>query len=113
MPDLSHEACERLFPFHVALDAELRVSGLGRSLRRLLPAEALGQPFAELFVVERPVLPELTLPAMLARQDVVWLVAVRGRELRLRGELVTSAGGAMFAGSPWLTDLAQVAQLVG
>lgn len=108
MAELSHEACARLFPFHVVLDAALRVVALGPSLWRLLPVDACGRGFAEVFAVERPVLGELTLPALLARQDALWLLAVRESELRLRGQVVPCGEGAMFVGSPWITEPAQL-----
>ncbi|MBZ5707857.1 sensor histidine kinase [Nannocystis pusilla] len=107
---LFREQCERLFPFSILVDDELKTLELGRSLRRLMPGDAAGKPFDELFAVERPVLPELTLAALLARQDSVVLLKVRELELRLRGEVVEVDGGALFVGTPWLTETSQVSR---
>jgi len=107
---LFREQCERLFPFSILVDDLLQTLELGRSLRRLMPAESIGKPFDELFEVERPVLTELSLPALLGRKDTVVLLAVRGLELRLRGEVVEVDGGALFVGTPWLTEMSQVSQ---
>lgn len=108
MPELKREQCERLFPFHVGFDAELRVTALGRSLRRLLPGDALGRGLLELFTLERPSIAAPGLAALLGRQNAVFLLAVRGRPLRLRGEVVEAPDGALFVGAPWLTDLGQM-----
>ena len=108
MPELAREQCERLFPFHVAFDGGLRVTALGRSLARLLPEGWLGRGLLELVAVERPVMAEPTFATLVARKEQVFLLAVCGRELKLRGEVVEVAGGAMFVGAPWLTDLGQV-----
>jgi signal transduction histidine kinase len=108
---LFREQVERLFPFAILVDEELKTLELGRSLRRLLPAGSVGRPLAELFTVERPVLPELTLAALLARQDAVVLLAGREHALQLRGEVVEVDGGALFVGTPWLTEPSQVSAL--
>ncbi|WP_434420876.1 sensor histidine kinase [Nannocystis pusilla] len=106
---LLREQCERLFPFSIYLDEEMRILDLGRSLRRLMAADVSGRPFDEWFVIDRPVLEELSLAALLARKDSVVLLQVRDLDLRLRGEIVEVDGGALFVGTPWLTELGQVA----
>ncbi|MCY1010783.1 HAMP domain-containing sensor histidine kinase [Nannocystis pusilla] len=106
---LLREQCERLFPFSISLDEEMRILDLGRSLRRLMAADVSGRPFDEWFVIDRPVLEELSLKALLARKDSVVLLQVRDLDLRLRGEIVEVDGGALFVGTPWLTELGQVA----
>lgn len=106
--ELNREQCERLFPFHVGFDAELRVTALGRSLRRMLPGDAVGRGLGELFTLERPGIATPSLAAILARQSAVFLLGVRERPLRLRGEVVEVEGGALFVGAPWLTDLGQM-----
>jgi anti-anti-sigma regulatory factor len=108
MTELKREQWERLFPFHVGFDATLRVTALGRSLRRLVPDDALGRGLLELFTLERPVIEPPSLAAILARQSAVFLLGVRERPLRLRGEVVTLADGALFVGAPWLTELGQM-----
>jgi signal transduction histidine kinase len=106
---LFREQCERLFPFSIWLDEELNVLELGRSLLRLLPPGSVGRPLAELFVVERPALSEPTLATLLAGRDSFVLLALRDRDLRLRGEVLEIDGGALFVGTPWLTEVGQVA----
>lgn len=108
MTELKREQWERLFPFHVGFDATLRVTALGRSLRRLVPDDALGRGLLELFTLERPVIEPPSLAAILARQTAVFLIGVRERPLRLRGEVVALADGALFVGAPWLTELGQM-----
>ncbi|WAS94280.1 sensor histidine kinase [Nannocystis punicea] len=106
---LFRDQCERLFPFSIHLDEEMQILELGRSLRRLMAADVSGRPFDEWFVIDRPVLEELSLKALLARKDSVVLLQVRDLDLRLRGEIVEVDGGALFVGTPWLTEMSQVA----
>jgi hypothetical protein len=106
--DLHPAQCERLFPFHVAFDEALRVTSLGRALRRQLASDALGRGLAELFSIVRPALAEPNLAAVLGRKDAVFLLGVRGRPLKLRGEVVECGDGGLFVGAPWLTELGQL-----
>lgn len=108
MPSLRHEQCEQLFPFHVGFDAELRITSLGRSLTRKLPGDALGRGLLELFTIDRPKIPEPSLTTILGRVSAVFLLGVRERPFQLRGEVVEVEGGALFVGTPWLTDVMQM-----
>lgn len=106
--DLNTEQCEKLFPFHVAFDGALRVTSLGRALRRQLSDDAIGRGLVELFSIVRPALTVPSLSTLLARKDAVFLLGVRGKPLKLRGEVVECLDGALFVGTPWLTELGQL-----
>ncbi len=51
---LSGARLERAFPFHLSLDAELRIRGRGASLGKAMPALNEGMPLAGCFEVSRP-----------------------------------------------------------
>lgn len=106
--NLNTEQCGKLFPFHVAFDGALQVTSLGRAIRRQLPGDAIGRGLGELFSIVRPALTVPSLPRLLARKDAVFLLAVRGKPLKLRGEVVEYRDGALFVGTPWLTELGQL-----
>lgn len=104
MPQLSSTHCERLFPFYVAFDRELRILAVGRALRRLLPKEGAAAHLLELFSIERPALPQPSYKTLIARTKLLFILALRDHKLRLRGEILETEEGGFFIGTPWLTD---------
>ncbi|MCA9714500.1 MAG: STAS domain-containing protein [Myxococcales bacterium] len=109
-PTLSASLFERAFPFHLALDEQLRVLQRGESLARVLPALREGDALAQHFTLARPQLDALSLATLRARQDALFLLRARARPLTLRGQMICEgdAPAALFLGSPWITDAAQL-----
>ncbi len=97
-PQLFAEA----FPFHFAIDTDLRIVQCGRSLTKLCPAMREGAVFADIFQIVRPPL-ELHFENLrsIARQSVV--LATASREVILRGQFVELSPVLVFLGSPWIT----------
>lgn len=108
---LPPDAFASAFPFHFAVDPELRFRQVGRSLTRLCPDVA---PRVLLPGVLRVLRPETQ-----GQPDFAWLVAQRSHlvvfqhattGLQFRGQLFLCERDQVlvFAGSPWLTDAAQL-----
>jgi hypothetical protein len=107
MPEDWAELLDRLMPFHLRIDRELRVVRTGWLLRRVAPALEPGQPLLEhLEMQPRPM--EATFTG-LSTQMAGRLVILRMQEplIQIRGCFVPLPGGAelLFAGSLWVTDL--------
>lgn len=94
---------DALFPFHVAFGADLRVTRVGRSLRKIVPQAVPGRAFDELFAPLRPAEPFAVEPLRNAGGRLYTIQAREG-QLVLRGQLQPFDAGAIFLGSPWLTD---------
>ncbi|XP_063229103.1 head-specific guanylate cyclase [Bacillus rossius redtenbacheri] len=106
----------RAFPWHAVLDRELRVVQLGAALRRLLggggSASPLGQPVARYLELRQPRGLELGFPAVLARANTPFVLAIRppcrrAEGLELKGQMVhcPESDSVLFVGSPFLDGL--------
>lgn len=101
---------EQVFPFHVAIDTASRITGVGRSMRKLCPGFAAGTPISELFQAERSatVLEFSQLSAAVGR---LWLLRLRPNSALLRGQWQHAGSGLVFLGSPWLGSTEEAHQL--
>ncbi|MFM8411154.1 MAG: PAS domain S-box protein, partial [Alphaproteobacteria bacterium] len=103
---------DRVFPFHVAFDRDLRLAGVGSTLARICPSAKVGLALGDVFVVRRP--EGITdFAGFLRNQRNLFLLVPVGTELVLRGQVLweESAETMLFLGSPWITDPAQIGQL--
>ena len=103
---------ERAFPFHLHLDAEMRVCGAGLSLRKACPSLQLGQPLLAQFHVRRP-------RGLVQADDwqrhlgeLCTLVSRQAPTVTLRGSAERAADGSLLLlVSPVLASLDEVAEL--
>lgn len=104
---------DRLFPFHLVLDRELRVLHAAPVIRRLLPSLKLGQALDEVFDTVRPHGPL----AGVARAELAdTLLILRSRHppaLVLKGQIVPLASGGEMAllASPRVADADEMRRL--
>lgn len=115
MSDDVHELrlLDRLLPFHVTVDASLRMTRLGPLLRRIAPTLREGEPLLDRFEIQ----PEPSRPTFecIAQELENRLVILRLDEpfVQIRGGFVpdSNTDGLIFAGSLWVTDLERLSQL--
>jgi hypothetical protein len=104
---------DRLLPFHVTVDAALRLVRIGPLLRRVAPGLREGEALTERFTIQ----PEPSQPTFeTLRQELDnRLVILRLDEpfVQIRGGFVPDphGDGLIFAGSLWVTELERLAQL--
>jgi signal transduction histidine kinase/ActR/RegA family two-component response regulator len=99
------------FPFHFVLDPQLRVLQVGAALGRLCPECAAGTRLADSFQVRRPVLPRVDFDSLGSHEASLFVLQRIQGTLRLRGEVVAQGPRLFFLGSPWVTEMADVARL--
>jgi signal transduction histidine kinase/CheY-like chemotaxis protein len=97
------------FPFHFALDRDLRIVQVGRSLARVCPDVAPGVALESVLHVERPHVP-LSHASLAQNTRLLFLLVHKQTGMQLRGQLqmVDAEGTLVFLGSPWLTDTAAI-----
>ena len=103
---LDSAALDRLYPFHLVVDAATRVIGAGRVIRRLLPELASMPLLHDVFVVERP-RGISGFDSLCEARDSPFLLIARSRNLvRLKGEFfpVADRDCAVFFTVLWFSD---------
>jgi signal transduction histidine kinase/HPt (histidine-containing phosphotransfer) domain-containing protein len=111
--ELSAAHVDRLFPFHLLLDEELRILACGSVLVRLLLDPApVGSPLAEHFRLHRPELP-LSLEVLRENSGRLLILGAFRLPLQLKGQIcqLQERGQLLFVGTPWLTDLEDLRRL--
>ena len=104
---------DRLLPFHVTVDASLRMVRIGPLLRRVAPGLKEGEALMQRFTIQ----PEPSQPTFEAVTQELdnRLVILRLDEpfIQIRGGFVPDphGEGLIFAGSLWVTELERLAQL--
>jgi signal transduction histidine kinase/DNA-binding response OmpR family regulator/HPt (histidine-containing phosphotransfer) domain-containing protein len=106
---LGPDLVDRLFPFLLAIDAELRVVKLGRGVAKICTGAESGAGLLDLFTIARPQL-QPTFEELATGDRGAFLLESRTTGLRLRGEMTRdpATGLVLFLGSPWFTDLARL-----
>ena len=109
---LSGDELERVFPFHLTIDRDLRVVEVGRSLVKIMPSLTPGTLLSDHFTVTRPQGP-LTYQHLRERaRDTCTLTAQR-HPLVLKGQIIVSESvtSLLFLGSPRITSADDLARL--
>lgn len=111
-PSLVLGDVDRVFPFHVAFDHDLRIAGIGSTLARICPSVREGGNFGEIFRVRRPEGVD-DFAGIVRNQRNLFLVAPVGTDLLLRGQMHWEEAQQvmLFLGSPWITDPEQIGKL--
>ncbi len=95
---------DKLFPFHVHTDAQLRVNHLGPGLSRLIPELRRGDLLPQFFKLVRPSVPFL--PEELRQSLGLLILLETPSGVTMRGQFqALESGGFLYLGSPWLNSL--------
>ncbi len=106
---LPPELVDRTFPFHVAFDVKGQVLQVGSVLQRLCP-DLAGSSISDTFEIIRPEAMPFDIERIKLHPRTVFVVQLRDRSLKLKGQMLAIDDGAMmFLGSPWITQLDELA----
>ncbi len=106
--NLSPDTFETLFPFHVEVGPNSRISGLGRSIQKTCPDLQIEQAFDDAFLPFRPV-DAFNLEELRSQVQTLFVIKTNGSGLSLRGQIIpTDEGGFAFLGSPWFSDSSEL-----
>ncbi|GAB5558377.1 MAG: hypothetical protein SynsKO_00240 [Synoicihabitans sp.] len=102
--NLSTDTFDKLFPFHIEVGADSRISGLGKSIQKTCPDLEISQNFAAAFTPFRPS-EAFDLRSLREQTQTLFVIKAQKSGLSLRGQIVpTDDGGFVFLGSPWFSD---------
>lgn len=99
----------KLFPFHFAVDRELRVLQMGPSLERLCPELSEGT-LPEHLALERP-LGRFDADSLTGSAGELFVFFHKQKKFRLRGDVVLVEAGMLFLVSLWPTEGSDLADL--
>ena len=100
------------FPFHVALDREMRVVQYGPGLKRICPALEADVALGRFFQIERPAAVD-GFDAVVANQAQLFVLAEPTGRFRLRGQMLhlPEEDKLLFLCSPWVADVGDAREL--
>jgi len=109
-PPLSAPAFARVFPFHIALTADLTVRQAGAAVRKVCTDLQTGAALLDLFDFVKPVPPSLDPEQLTADSSVAVVLRHRATGLQLRGQFVAQEDPPVlfFLASPWVTSVEQL-----
>jgi serine phosphatase RsbU (regulator of sigma subunit) len=108
---LSSQLVSQAFPFHIAFRADGRVMQAGQVLERMMPS-LVGASIAEHFTIDRPQQMEFDLTLIKWHSRTVFVLKARNGGLQLKGQMMPLDDTTMmFLGSPWISDLTELAKL--
>ena len=102
----------RLFPFYILINRDLKVIGLGKSLSKMFDLEKI-QQFNHSFSIPRPLTPINSFSDLIELQDrMIVLEWATSKKLMLRGqfEYLKESDQVLFVGSPWFGSMEQVTE---
>jgi PAS domain S-box-containing protein len=102
---LDRDQLDALFPFHMVVDRRLRVTAVGKSLRRLCKDLQFGVQLEAVFATRRPEV-LLSFQWFAENQHRLFVLEHRASGVLMRGQLLVSAATdeLYFLGSPWITS---------
>ena len=98
---LSPEQFATAFPFHFAVNREMRLVQTGHSLSKVIPDASVGADVLQLVTIARPPI-KLAFDTLSAADKTLLLLQVKANGLLLRGQVMRTDGCLLFLGSPWL-----------
>jgi serine phosphatase RsbU (regulator of sigma subunit) len=109
---LTPQLLSQAFPFHVVFRADGRVLQVGSVIERMFPA-LVGHPIWSAFRIDRPQEMEFDLDLIRHHPRTVFVLVAAQGNLRLKGQMLSleEPGVMLFLGSPWITDLSELAVL--
>ncbi|MCP9777655.1 MULTISPECIES: diguanylate cyclase domain-containing protein [unclassified Cyanobium] len=104
----SAERFPELFPFHLAVDADLVIRQLGPALLRLLGNQVCGAPLSQHVQWLRPRLSEPSLAGLHQRGSKLTVLQLLDLPLQLKGQVLVDGQHAFFLGTPVVHKMAQL-----
>jgi PAS domain S-box-containing protein len=106
--NFDEDSFNKLFPFYILIDSDLKIKGLGKSLVKTLPLLKLNDDFASSFTVKRPYIETPTFENLITTFNQLVVISTRSEVVDLRGQFQQLNGSILFVGSPWFVSMEQV-----
>lgn len=106
---LDNTLLNRLYPFHLLLNADMQIEHAGKSIHKILPSIDQGS-FTDHFSIDRPWIQTLGFSEIAALSNEVFVVSSKDKTKRFRGEVVywEKEKKLLFLLSLWLDSTEQL-----
>ena len=98
----------KLFPFYIVIDSNLKIKSFGKSLGKTLPGIKLNDDFSSTFQVKRPFVENPDFDSLTAVFDQLVVLSTTSDTVDLRGQFQQFNDFILFVGSPWFVSMDQV-----
>ena len=105
--NLKEEQLNKLFPFHILIDNQLKVKAFGKSVSKLFPLE-VGLNFFEHFTIKRPEISNPSFYEIVEHIDQLLIISyLKNTDLFIRGqvELLEDINCLLFIVTPWFSNV--------
>ncbi len=105
--NLNAEQLNKLFPFHIIVNRQLKVVGIGKSISKLFSL-VVGMPFFDYFTIRRPEQYDKSFDGLLSLVDQLLIINhTNDKDLFIRGqvELIGQTDCLMFIVTPWFSNM--------
>ena len=107
---LRNDQFNRLFPFYILIDNQLKIKGFGKSIVKILPLTS-GMSFFDVFTIKRPELENISYDTLLQLINQLLILEYNGeRQLSLRGQVehLVEEDSLLFIVTPWFSSMDHV-----
>jgi PAS domain S-box-containing protein len=106
--NFDEDSFNKLFPFYILIDSNLKIKSFGKSLAKTLPGIKLNDTFSSTFEVKRPFVENPDFDSLTAIFDQLIVISTTSNTIDLRGQFQQFNDSILFVGSPWFVSMNQV-----
>ena len=100
----------RLFPFYILIDKDLKIKSFGKSLAKICPEIQNAFSFVSCFEISRPHLESPTFNEIVSNSNQLSVIKDKKSEISLRGQFELVNDSLLFVGSPWFQSMVDVVE---
>lgn len=100
----------KLFPFYILIDSNLKIKGFGKSLAKTFPSVKLNDDFSSTFEVKTHFVENPTFDGIKSIFDQLVILRTTSDTVDLRGQFQEHNDCILFVGSPWFISVNQVSE---
>ncbi|MFV8380017.1 PAS domain S-box protein [Flavobacterium sp. LB3R33] len=108
--NFDEDSFNKLFPFYILIDSNLKIKSYGKSLAKTLPGIKLNDDFSSTFEVKRPFVENPDFDSLIAVSNQLVVLGTKAYMVDLRGQFQEHKGSVLFVGSPWFVSMSQVSE---
>ncbi|MDX2172764.1 MAG: PAS domain S-box protein [Bacteroidota bacterium] len=104
--NFSKEQIEKLFPFYVEINSDLKITALGPSLKKLIGVKT-DKLFFDEFAIQRPFFKSVSWDSLNKSSHELFIINHKKNEILFRGqfEYLESRNTLFFIGTPWVQNI--------